>query len=110
MTRFEFELPDEIVAEAQDATEADLVGTIVLAERILAISRRHSEGRLRTVFAYYLLVTGSLILVVSLGLICYSAINHSNLGEGALSALIGSVATEFIGMLYFVVRYLFSRE
>ena len=110
MTRIVFELPDGAAESVLGATDGDFDQALYRTDKWLGLTRRHDEGRLRKLFAYYLLGTGTLILVTSLGLVVAAALGWSHLGETSNAALIGSVAAEFVGMLYFVVRYLFSRE
>jgi len=107
VTRIVVDLPQGIAESALGATDEEFLRELIRADKALALTRRHDEGRLRKLFAYYLLGAGSLILVTSLGMIVAAALGRSHLGEMANAALIGSVAAEFVGMLYFVVRYLF---
>jgi hypothetical protein len=110
MRRIELDLPEDLADSALGATDEDFVRTMIQEERILGLRRRREEGRLRKVFAYYLLIAGTLILVTSLALVVMTALGASKLGEASVATLIGSVAAEFLGMLYFVVRYLFREE
>lgn len=110
MKRIEVDLPEALVDALERSSDAEFPVALERVDGLLRLSHRHAEGRLRTFFAYYLLTTGSLILIVSLVLIVHAALGRSALESSAVATLIGSVAVEFVGMLYLVVRYLFREE
>ena len=78
-------------------------------ERLQFLQQRQEEAGLRKITFWYLLGTGSIILTVSLGLITTQALGLTKLPDTAIATMIGSVAVEFVGMLWMVVRYLFSQ-
>jgi hypothetical protein len=110
VTRIVVELPEGTAESALGATDEGFIRALIRADKALGLTRRHDEGRLRKLFAYYLLGAGTVILVTSLALVVMTALGASKLGEASVATLIGSVAAEFLGMLYFVVRYLFREE
>jgi hypothetical protein len=110
MRRVESDLPDSLLALVADLSADKMDVVLGRAERLRELGERHDEARLRKFFAYYLLVAGTVILATSLWLVVAAALGRSSLGETSVAALIGSVAAEFLGMLYFVVRYLFREE
>jgi hypothetical protein len=110
MRRIELELPEELASSTVGATDEEFIRTLIRADKALGLSHRHDEGRLRKFFAYYLLGAGTIILATSLWLVVAAALGRSSLGEPSIATLIVSVAAEFLGMLYFVVRYLFREE
>jgi len=77
-------------------------------ERVHVFQEQQRKADLRSFTAKYLLGAGSIILSVSLGLIITQALGLTKLPDTAIATLIGSVAVEFVGMLWMVIRYLFS--
>lgn len=110
MSRIVVELPDDKVQAVADWSSLDMERQLDRVERVRRIGERHEEARLRKFVARYLLSAGSIILAVSLGLIVHAALGRSALEASAVATLIGSVAVEFVSMLYLVVRYLFREE
>ena len=110
MTRIQFDLPDALSPLVADLSADELDTLLGRAERLRKMGERHDEATLRKVVAWYLLGAGTVILATSLVLIVLTALGRARLGEAAVSTLIGSVAVEFVGMLYLVVRYLFREE
>jgi hypothetical protein len=110
MRRIESDLPDAFSTLVADLSADEMDALLGRAERMRQINERHDEAKLRKVVAWYLLGAGTVILATSLALIVMTALGRARLGEAALSTLIGSVAVEFVGMLYLVVRYLFREE
>ncbi len=108
MKPIEVFLPDAFAEEIVNLSPDEFDLLLARTERLHTISQRREEAALRKLTAYYLLWAGSVILVVSLALIVLNAFNITNLPDNAVITLIGSVAVEFIGMLWMVVRYLFS--
>jgi hypothetical protein len=107
VTRIVVEFPDADAESLLGATDEGFTNAMGRADLLLGLAHRQDEGRLRKFFAYYLLGAGTIILATSLWLVVAAALGQSSLGEMSVATLIGSVAAEFLGMLYFVVRYLF---
>lgn len=109
MKRIGIFLPDASVEDMQQFTEEEFDVLLARAERFQILTQKKEEAGLRRMTAWYLLGAGSLILLVSLGLIVTQAVGITTLPESAITTLIGSVAVEFIGMLWMVIRYLFPQ-
>ena len=102
-------LSDVAVELLKNASEEEVAAFFQMLERQQNLAERQSDAGLRKLTAGYLLLAGSVILLVSLGLIVGQAFDVSKLPDAAITTLIGSVAVEFVGMLWLVVRYLFSQ-
>ncbi len=109
MRHIEVFLPDAFAEELVNLSPEEFDLLLDRTERLHFIIERREEAALRKHTAYYLLWAGSIILVVSLTLISLNAFNITRLPDNAVITLIGSVAVEFIGMLWMVVRYLFPQ-
>ena len=109
MKHVELFLPDDFAEELAKLSIDE--NNIILGrlERLQSLQQRQDEAGLRKVIFWYLLGTGSIILTVSLGLVTTQALGVTKLPDTAIATLIGSVAVEFVGMLWMVVRYLFSQ-
>ena len=105
----EITVPDEVSDNLRGATREEVVAFFDFLERQQNLAERQSEAGLRKLTAGYLLLAGSVILVVSLVLIVGQAFDVSSLPDAAITTLIASVAVEFVGMLWIVVRYLFPQ-
>ncbi|MBI4082776.1 MAG: hypothetical protein HY423_09215 [Candidatus Lambdaproteobacteria bacterium] len=104
MKPVEVTVPDDLTKQLGDLSRKELdiaLGLQVLAERQDVAIMRKSVNR-------FLLWSGGTVLGVSLFLIVCQAFGWSNLPDAAITTLIGSVAVEFVGMLWMVVRYLFQ--
>ncbi len=108
MKKVEVQLPDLFTEQFEALSKEEIGSHLEKLERLQSISQKREEAGLRKYIAYYLLVTGSIVLSVSLALIVLQAFGITNLPNTAIATLIGSVAVEFIGMLWMVVRYLFQ--
>jgi hypothetical protein len=80
------------------------------ANGFLGLEERQTEAALRKWTAVGLWIVGVVVLGVSLFLILGQAFAWSSLPDMTVTALVGSVAAEFVGMFYVVVRYLFPRK
>jgi putative flippase GtrA len=110
VSRIEIDLPDSFAQQVSGWSSDEVNRYLDQVERFRQIGQRQQEARLRNIVTRYLLVTGTVILAVSLLLIVFSALGRSHLPDSAVATLIGSVAVEFVGMLYLVVKYLFREE
>ena len=109
MKNLEVFFPDASAEEVAKLSGEDYDSFVSKVERLLSLQEKQQEAGLRKFTAKYLLVAGSIILTVSLGLITTQAFGLTKLPDEAITALIGSVAFEFVGMLWMVVRYLFTQ-
>jgi hypothetical protein len=89
------------------ATPAELDLLFDSAERIQALAERETEAQPRKWTVIGLWGASTIVLGVSLMLIVGEAFGMTHLPEMAITALVASVAAEFVGMFYVVVRYLF---
>lgn len=105
----EVRLRDDWAERYSRSTPEDVDLWLTTNERIQAAGERETEASLRKWTAIGLWVAGVIVLGVSLSLIVSQAFEWSKLPDMAVTALVGSVAAEFVGMFYVVVRYLFSQ-
>jgi hypothetical protein len=101
------ELPDGVIEWLQTAPEDHVRKVISGALAIQHLAERRTEAGLRKWIAVWLGVSSATVLGVSLFLLVGQAFGVVSLPEQTLSALALSIAGEFVGMFYFVVRYLF---
>ena len=109
MRRYEIDLSDASAETIKDISSGAFQVFVERVERLQILDARRTEARQRAVLFWYLIVTGTTILGISVFLIIGQSLGRTNLPDAAISTLIGSVAAEFIGMLWLVVRYLFPQ-
>lgn len=107
MKRVELPDADALLAFVEQLKDKDVNQLLAYAERSADLARRRQEARLRTTVAWFLLGAGALILLVSLALVVGQATGHTELPSPAIATLIGTIAVEYVAMLWAVVRYLF---
>ena len=109
MKPFEVILPDILAEDIANLSLEEYDQFLARVDKLQALKTTYQEAGFRKVIFWYLLGTGSIILSVSLGLIITQALGITKLPDTAITTLIGSVAVEFVGMLWMVVRYLFTQ-
>jgi hypothetical protein len=102
-------LPDKIADELQTFSAEDINSSLEQAGAFQDLSERQDRADMRKTLLWFLLPACGVVLTVSLFLIVCKAVGWSSLPDTAIDALIGSVAVEFVGMLWSVVRYLFPQ-
>ncbi len=107
MKPLEASLPGSFSDALKEISSRGMNNALDGMERIQAMEQRREEAGLRKFFAGYLVAAGSVVLVFSLFMVVSVAWGWAKLPPGAVATLIGSVAVEFVGMLWLVVRYLF---
>lgn len=110
MSRIEVFLPDASADELGKLSSAELSVLLEQAERFQELGKRQDEAALRKVVVWYLLGAATVVLLFSLAAIGGQAIGWLLLPDAAITTLVGSVAVEFVGMLWMAVRYLFPRD
>jgi hypothetical protein len=106
----EVEIPSSLADDLASASGEELRSLLDWANRFLALEERETEAWLRKWMVFGLAAASAVVLGVSLLLIVGEAFELSHLPKEAITALVISVAAEFVGMFYVVVRYLFPRR
>ena len=109
MKPVEIFLPDIFAEDVANLSPEEYDQFLARVEKIQVLKNTFQKTGFRKVTFWYLLGTGSIILTVSLSLIISQAFGVTKLPDDAITALIGSVAVEFVGMLWMVIRSLFSQ-
>ena len=109
MTRYEIDLSDASAETIKDISSDAFEVFVERVEKLQILDARRTEAWQRGVLFWYLIVTGTIILGFSVFLIIGQSLGRTYLPDAAISTLIGSVAVEFVGMLWLVVRYLFPQ-
>ena len=109
MKPFEVILPDILAEDIANLSLEEYDQFLARVDKLQALKTTYQEAGFRKVIFWYLLGTGSVILTVSLGLVITQALEITKLPDSAIATLIGSVAVEFVGMLWMVIRSLFSQ-
>lgn len=107
MKPVEVQLPDDVsVSHILEYSDRDFEAMLGLQK----LQDMRQKTAMRKYAALFLFPSGAVVLLTSLGLIVGQAIGVTHLPESTITTLVGSVAVEFVGMLWLVIKYLFEKD
>lgn len=109
MIKYEINLPDAWAESSRGLRPEEFLEFLARAREIQSLLERQTEARQRRILFWFLLGTGAVVLGVSLFLLVVHTFSWGVLPGSTAEILAGSIAGEFVAMLWFVVRYLFPQ-